>query len=542
MVHTSCKETISRKCSLGQWRISILPPISINNLDSDGFWEASKPLGVSPLLVFINSKSGDNQGVKMYRRFKQMLNPAQVFDLINGGPRMGLRLFQKFDLFRILVCGGDGSIGWVLCEIDKMELHKQCQIGVLPLGTGNDLARVLGWGAAFDDDTQLPMVLERLEHAQIKMLDRWSVMTYEGSMPPPRKLSNHDFDTIAQIATYEDSVTDHLTKILQCDDHSTVISSAKVLCETVKDFVAKVGSDANDGEDKDSISSKCAVLNQKLDALLKTLDDESQATTSENDIANRNVEDHAGKVLAIEEPDTLPEGMPSKPLRKPLFKPRDALMSRANSLKKAVRQIIEHTEKAVDEQNEQTLQQQHRAMSDSNLLDHTTTVAAEVQIVTTKPSPTKEDGDLPSEFVQEDKDQDQEKNHTRSKAEDHPAGHLGVPGYPLYASDGESSGCVTPVTPRSISPMPGRSPEPVRADRGAAAPQKHFPEASRRISSMSTLSKLMSLVSAANRDKSPSKEIGPGLPMFTAPNFPRLPSMFCVLLLLFLSTSSLQSL
>lgn len=29
------------------------------------------------------------QGVKMLRRFKQLLNPAQVFDLINGGPRMG---------------------------------------------------------------------------------------------------------------------------------------------------------------------------------------------------------------------------------------------------------------------------------------------------------------------------------------------------------------------------------------------------------------------------------------------------------------------
>jgi len=36
-----------------------------------------------------------------------------------------LRLFQKFDQFRILVCGGDGSIGWVLSEIDNMDLHRQ---------------------------------------------------------------------------------------------------------------------------------------------------------------------------------------------------------------------------------------------------------------------------------------------------------------------------------------------------------------------------------------------------------------------------------
>lgn len=56
---------------------------------TDEAWEVVRPQGCSPLLVFVNSKSGDNQGVKFLRRFKQLLNPAQVFDLMNGGPSLG---------------------------------------------------------------------------------------------------------------------------------------------------------------------------------------------------------------------------------------------------------------------------------------------------------------------------------------------------------------------------------------------------------------------------------------------------------------------
>ncbi|GFR80144.1 diacylglycerol kinase, partial [Elysia marginata] len=278
-VHSGCKDSLSAKCPLGQCRVSILPPTAISTIDSDGYWEGTRPQGTSPLLVYVNTKSGDNQGVKFLRRFKQLLNPAQVFDLMNGGPYPGLKLFQRFDSFRILICGGDGSVGWVLTEIDKLDLHRQCQVGVLPFGTGNDLARVLGWGSAFDDDTQLPAALERLEQAQIKMLDRWSIMAYEGNMPPPRKLSMQ-YDAMSK---YEDSMASHLTKILHSEDHQVVISSAKVLCETVKAFVDRVsashdpfgGEGEKESEDK-TMGTQFDVLNEKLQSLLNTLDKEAE--------------------------------------------------------------------------------------------------------------------------------------------------------------------------------------------------------------------------------------------------------------------------
>lgn len=57
-------------------------------------------------------------------------------------------------------------------EIIRFCFLVQCQVGVLPLGTGNDLARVLGWGSSCDDDAQLPQLLEKYEKATVKSLDR----------------------------------------------------------------------------------------------------------------------------------------------------------------------------------------------------------------------------------------------------------------------------------------------------------------------------------------------------------------------------------
>ncbi|MEQ2309567.1 hypothetical protein AMECASPLE_000274 [Ameca splendens] len=353
IVHNSCKEQMGKVCPLGQCRVSIIPPTALNSIDSDGFWKATSGSCASPLLVLVNSKSGDNQGVKFLRKFKQLLNPAQVFDLMNGGPELGLRLFQKFVTFRILVCGGDGSVGWVLSELDKLNLHKQCQLGVLPLGTGNDLARVLGWGGLCDDDAQLLQILEKLERATTKMLDRWSVMTYE--LPPTNKQTptvkednSHDSPLQVHITQYADSVACHLAKILDSDKHSDVISSAKFLCGTVNDFVAEVGKAyeraTENKEEADAMAKKCALLNDKLDSLVKALSEEAEAQVVP-----------AGSAPSQESGSSSPgESGGESGSEGKTYRSKEQLMLRANSLKKALRQIIEQAEKVVDEQNRHT--------------------------------------------------------------------------------------------------------------------------------------------------------------------------------------------
>ena len=49
-------------------------------------------------------------------------------------------------------------------------------LGVVPLGTGNDLARVLGWGAQCSDEEKIPQLLTEMEQSTFKYLDRWSVV------------------------------------------------------------------------------------------------------------------------------------------------------------------------------------------------------------------------------------------------------------------------------------------------------------------------------------------------------------------------------
>ncbi|XP_054261005.1 eye-specific diacylglycerol kinase-like isoform X3 [Macrosteles quadrilineatus] len=210
-------QKIGEECSLGHHVNIIVPPSWIVKLPRRGSFKSSlrkspkkkpsskkrskekiekdpktfviKPIptaNVRPVIVFINPKSGGNQGVKLLQKFQWLLNPRQVFDLTQGGPKMGLELFRKVPNLRVLACGGDGTAGWVLSILDQLSFTPPPAVGVLPLGTGNDLARALGWGGGYTDEP-ISKILANIGDSEVINLDRWQLTVEKNSTVEPNE-------------------------------------------------------------------------------------------------------------------------------------------------------------------------------------------------------------------------------------------------------------------------------------------------------------------------------------------------------------------
>lgn len=96
-----------------------------------------------------------------------------------------MKLFHNVQYFRVLVCGGDGTVAWVLDAIEKENFDSPPPVAILPLGTGNDLSRVLHWGGGLysvEGQGGLGSLLQDIDNAVVTMLDRWHVTIKEHDM------------------------------------------------------------------------------------------------------------------------------------------------------------------------------------------------------------------------------------------------------------------------------------------------------------------------------------------------------------------------
>ncbi|XP_066332689.1 diacylglycerol kinase 7-like [Miscanthus floridulus] len=152
---------------------------------------------VAPVVVFVNSRSGGRHGPELKVRLHELITEEQVFDLSVVKPsdfvHYGLSCLEKLadqgdnrakavrEKMRIVVAGGDGTVGWVLgCLSDLYKLKREPvpPTGIIPLGTGNDLARSFGWGGSFPFGwrSAVKRYLSKASTAPICRLDSWQTV------------------------------------------------------------------------------------------------------------------------------------------------------------------------------------------------------------------------------------------------------------------------------------------------------------------------------------------------------------------------------
>lgn len=177
--------------------------------------------------LFVNSVSGSKIGKQYLTLAREDVtfktgngNTIRVvlFDLFDAAKRQqGVNYvhehYRNCDM-RVIVCGGDGTVLWVVQEIVNAEVDvTKVVFGIIPIGTGNDFARTLGWGSSsvdFSDRniTELRRLVMEWIKADVKSYDIWDfeLELYEGG--DIRKIEDKK-ETIMPLKSFKKSFSNY---------------------------------------------------------------------------------------------------------------------------------------------------------------------------------------------------------------------------------------------------------------------------------------------------------------------------------------------
>jgi diacylglycerol kinase family enzyme len=135
-------------------------------------------MAVHELVFVVNPASGDGRGAALARQLAARQPAHRVCVL--GGDLASFASAALASGSAMIACGGDGTVAATLDAAYQAQARRPdlpiSAVGILPLGTGNDLARACGWSTRTPcTGPAVDQALARLRAASACRLDRWVV-------------------------------------------------------------------------------------------------------------------------------------------------------------------------------------------------------------------------------------------------------------------------------------------------------------------------------------------------------------------------------
>ena len=235
---------------------------------------AAKEATTKGVILFSNSRSGGGKGKLVLDALADIIGKDRVFDLgANPHPERILAQPQIIEEartgLRVIVCGGDGTMTWLMAAIDvvktEVEGARHCHylIAPMPLGTGNDLARSLNWGGHFSRQCTSEKWVSEVKNAEPKQLDRWACSVMPNAEGQRNKTVLHvpEVFSVHEYSAHVDEAETHT--VVRKGRHHSARMTARVQ-DQLKDHASQASTLASVDETSDKFAATVKETNLPL--------------------------------------------------------------------------------------------------------------------------------------------------------------------------------------------------------------------------------------------------------------------------------------